>query len=84
MAGAASAAEKHVTQDRDIVEGGYRRFAVRAAGARAHDGFVSGQAHDADIEKAAEDEPKQNDNDYGQRFHSFSREDLFAEELREV
>jgi hypothetical protein len=58
---AAASAEKNPAEDGDVVEGADGRGAVRAAGARADDGFVTGQAGDADVEEAAEGEAEEDD-----------------------
>jgi hypothetical protein len=64
---AAAAAEKNPAEDGDVVTGADGRGATRTAGARADDGFVTGQAGDADVEEAAEGEADEDDEDGDER-----------------
>ena len=67
MAVAATAAEKNPAEDGDVVAGDDGGAAAWAARARADDGFVTRQAGDTDVEKAAEGEADEDDEDGDER-----------------
>jgi hypothetical protein len=64
---AAAAAEKKPTEDGDIVAGSDGRVAAGTAGARVDDGFMAGQAGDANVEKATESEAEEDDENGDER-----------------
>jgi len=60
---AAAAAEDDPAEDRDVVECADGRAAAGTARAWEDDGFVAGQAGDADVEEAAEGEAEEDGED---------------------
>lgn len=75
---AATAAEKNPAEDGDVVAGSNGRGATRAAGARVDDGFVTGQAGNANVEEAAEGEAEEDDEDGDERGQSDSPVQLYC------
>ena len=63
FAATAASAEEDPAEERDVFKGRDGPLALGAAGARADDGLVEGQAGDANVEEAAEDESDEEDKD---------------------
>lgn len=60
---AATSEKKEPAEQGDVIAGRDRGLAARAVRGRTHDGFVTRQAGDADIEEAAEGEAEEDDED---------------------
>ena len=78
---AAASAQQGIAQERNIVANMNARAAVRAVRGRMRDGLMARQAANADIQKAAKDQPEKHDEDI---YEKINVQHLFSFSIGEI